>query len=531
MASFSKGRKRVRSRKEQQKERHEWHNTLEVTLSAHTIEERKRQAAAAHALKKQRSSACDQLYAWDHMLQLAGHGLSTYLAAPAAEEASFKDMPTQLLEQGEKRYFVKYSGWHFPVPEGIQGKRCVVESADGEKRWEVPEFSAERPMLGLYLDEGSSGFAACFYLLGPMKCRGAWLRDPFHRAWNDWKLSCQAMGWWKVVLEGIFLVSLRQGPWLSEAWFQQMREAQEEYMDKASPDCPVFTALYTRIAHDKADEHNPGLGTREHVASTYAGMASSSLCQSKGTHVALKTWFGWTKAMEEFQELWHSMLLMLIVVGLSSGWWKDGLLPLDGHVPLPGGAEEVDLAQAGGPESKTAEQKMHSLRLACSNSLHMATQILAEASKQAIMRIIVVVSEPIDIAHRQEVKMLTTAANVKAFYIGLSKGLYTRRLAKVWATLTDPAALRYVGFEADQELWPSSDTICDDGHNHQRDLVLVLDQMCSYEAQVAKDMFNFALQLVIRDCKGMFVIVLRIVFYSARNSGVHWFVICLRACC
>ena len=78
-----------------------------------------------------------------------------------------------------------------------------------------------------------------------------------------------------------------------------------------------------------------------------------------------------------------------------------------------------------------------------------------------------------------------------------------------------------VGFEADQELWPSSDTICDDGHNHQRDLVVVLDQMCSYEAQVAKDMLNFALQLVIRDCKGMVVIVLRIVFYSARNSGGH----------
>ena len=97
------------------------------------------------------------------------------------------------------------------IPEELRGsctRSVVKDTATCQTRWEMKQY-VERPMLALNIDEGSKGFAANWFLFSHLKCRGAWLRGPFHRMWRDWQLSIADVGWTSTVDEGLVLLNFR----------------------------------------------------------------------------------------------------------------------------------------------------------------------------------------------------------------------------------------------------------------------------------------------------------------------------------
>ena len=119
--------------------------------------------------------------------------------------------------------------------------------------------------LILNLDEGSSGFAMSWFTSFKLKLRFAFIRDPFHREWNDVKGALSDNGVWWCVLLSSMLFNLPFGPWEGGAWWQKSCGAAEAYVARATFASPVFSALYDSICWDQKIKPT---GSAEHRRAT-----------------------------------------------------------------------------------------------------------------------------------------------------------------------------------------------------------------------------------------------------------------------
>ena len=85
----------------------------------------------------------------------------------------------------------------------------------------------DRPLLVLHLDEGSPGYAMCWYLAYHIKSRVVFVRDILHRVWNDCTLALRQAGLWWVVLLTTVVFNFPFGPWNGAAWWQRLLDGVE----------------------------------------------------------------------------------------------------------------------------------------------------------------------------------------------------------------------------------------------------------------------------------------------------------------
>lgn len=142
---------------------------------------------------------------------------------------TFADKLTSPLRPIEERVWVAVEDSFIPyeVPGHLRGLGravVVVDRSTNERRYELQDFfQGGRPMLGLTGGEGSKFFAATWCLMSKLQARAAFTRDPGHRRWRDWQLAVDSLGWRPLLLELLIVMNLPFGPWLSEAWFKQVR--------------------------------------------------------------------------------------------------------------------------------------------------------------------------------------------------------------------------------------------------------------------------------------------------------------------
>ena len=75
---------------------------------------------------------------------------------------------------------------------------------------------ADRPLLVLHLDEGSPGYAMCWYMAYQLKLRMVFIRDIYHREWND--VSGALKGSWPLVCSACDAHPFQHGIW-ALAWY------------------------------------------------------------------------------------------------------------------------------------------------------------------------------------------------------------------------------------------------------------------------------------------------------------------------
>ena len=69
------------------------------------------------------------------------------------------------------------------------------------------------PVLVLHGDEASPNLSMACWLMYKAKVRCIWMRDIYHRAWNDVSITLRRAGLWWVVLLGRVVFNLPYGPW------------------------------------------------------------------------------------------------------------------------------------------------------------------------------------------------------------------------------------------------------------------------------------------------------------------------------
>ena len=76
---------------------------------------------------------------------------------------------------------------------------------------------------------------------------GFFFSDPFHRIWNDIKLSLQEAGLWADVYERLHCENLPCGPFKSAAWWREMQACMKEHFRNNTRHNPLFQRLYPEL--------------------------------------------------------------------------------------------------------------------------------------------------------------------------------------------------------------------------------------------------------------------------------------------
>ena len=70
--------------------------------------------------------------------------------------------------------------------------------------------------------------------------RLTFLRDPFHRGWNDSSQALKRTGLWWVVLYTAIIANVADGPWNGTAIFNKIQGAAADFFAKTTLNTPFY---------------------------------------------------------------------------------------------------------------------------------------------------------------------------------------------------------------------------------------------------------------------------------------------------
>lgn len=465
-----------------------WQLQIIRLLSATTPEARKKQYKAAEEDSGPRAASYDVLRALDHTLSLHGSGLSAFV--PAAD-CEWERLQSSTLQKNEVRFHIPWAGpWpgegDVPAEARASGTKSVIKNmATGQKRFELADFSGPRPCLCLNIDEGSKGFSAVWFLCAGMRGRILWLRDPSHRAWRDFDLTVTHLGWKSTILEGLFCNNLRFAPWMSESFWAQIKETLEKWIEQDTVDDEIFVALYSKICQDKGRVLDEAYGTREHMQAILIGMRTDALFLSKGTKIAMRSFWGWPRAMQEnLIPSWHTLLAILCFFGIKEGWWGKTGLPIWERAPT---ADVIGAGSSGSTGGTDDDFKLKSMREQCTNSMHAAAVILSDPARLRRIRVAAYACEKQKHFHFAEQKVFSEPGGIARYYVRLAKGDYGHQFVGMFSQLSDRDFLAKVGVGlASASCLPPEETPSDNP---------AVVATCADEADMVKDLWDFIVHL------------------------------------
>lgn len=403
--------------------------------------------------EKERAYGYDHLRALYHTLWCVSLGLCNYLSDPRNTWQSEAPRP---LRVGERRIYIKFQGeWPYFVPPELEGfgKNAVLINQDGDRKFELVEFSQERPHLALFADQGAKFWTCCWYMATHLKARISFLPDPGHRAWNDFRLAVDSMGWRPQLIEGCLILNFRHGPWLSCSWWEQLRAGVDEFIRLTGPEDELWMSFYPAIAKELGVDRDMAAGTYDHIEQVKLMMITAKVFETKGEKVALRSFFKWVRSMKEFRKGWHALLTVLIVIGARKGWFKPG------YVPGVGVSSKAALLEVGelSPEDQQAagcnnDQSLQQLRAQCQNSMHVVAEILGNTKKEFVLKTMALFGEPFQVEHDLTIKLMKGPEEALRYYqqAALGKFCFTAvKALRIWADSDTLAAVGITTHPAD----------------------------------------------------------------------------------
>ena len=271
-------------------------------------------------LRQARLKSLHMLLALDHTLQFVCSGLQQYMTKP-------RDVPAPL-GVNMRRYKVPWVGPQDPgCPAELQAlaRKFVVEDTLSKERWyELQMFPAgcDHPCLAVLTDEGPDNMAASAFAMSALQMRVVWQFDCLHRVINDMQLALKASGLWALIQELLHVLNINHAPWVSRAFFKELQEAFNTFMDTATPDHDVFQALLERLARDKGMASQDTMDQAK--CKELLELAACSRCwDATGKQCKWRMWCSVFERLHEFLPDWNSTLLAIAIMGRELGAWQD----------------------------------------------------------------------------------------------------------------------------------------------------------------------------------------------------------------
>jgi hypothetical protein len=200
-----------------------------------------------------------------------------------------------------------------------------------------------------------------------------------------------------------------------------------------------------------------------------------------GQHIANRRWFDWVQQAFEHEQMWHTRLLALIVIGQILGVYRDFQ-----DVPLWGGAtrkpgsdepsaewevveaeqeardgardagaavDEIQRKRQAVKEDKAAvkrgREELAELRKLCKNAMFVAVAVLCKDGVKDLVRLIAYLLRPTWNAHTEHARSLRAPLNAERFYRDAAAGEIFTVLEETCAILQNVEILDRIGFVVD----------------------------------------------------------------------------------
>lgn len=207
----------------------------------------------------------------------------------------------------------------------------------------------------------------------------------------------------------------------------------------------------------------------------------------------MRSMFKWVTSMKEMLTHWHEFLLALVALGLKSGWFKAGVVPMidSGSLApmMATGVPDEVADQAPAASGCNDDKTVAKLRASCKNGSHMVAVLLASAHVHFACKVITTFSEPLQIEHAMLVKKLKGPDTVLDFYIDCANGGYHDTLTHILAKLGDRAELQFLGFDMDLDSWVASSGVSADWRR-------LVDAKVDEENKMGESIWSFVCNLL-----------------------------------
>jgi hypothetical protein len=198
--------------------------------------------------------------------------------------------------------------------QGPGGRWYIQNEKTGETKPEAPEdfdFGA-LPALISISDQGPANTAALNYLMFSSKALLLWsLWDPYHRAWNDFKLAlkrCAGDGW-RTVLELTLVANMNYGPFGSGSWFFKKKAKLQDFLMTRDVNSPAWNNFQHLICQERRVSEPSNL---EEAQELFTEMASLQSFNTKGPLVKLMRWFSFFESMAFLDGEFYMTKLILL---------------------------------------------------------------------------------------------------------------------------------------------------------------------------------------------------------------------------
>ena len=262
----------------------------------------------------------------------------------------------------------------------------------------------------LCMDEGSPGWSATYFLMLGLRMHIIGLRDPIHRAVNDWKQGVKEAKFWPTVSAAVLPFNICYGPWGGERWWAIAQGGAQGFVRNSQAGDPLFRWLEQKVAASTGDpmfELNPDIVTQS--------------LETKGPKTALFRWFSWVAAARVHMPHWWPRATALLVAGLELGYFKTSF---DFVAFRSGGAESLANPGAGeaeqddgdpnlaGAKAGTAHEEASvrraqaTLRAKSKNNLHACCRVMADETLYQNCMFVLQASIPFHNEHGNTVKVM-----------------------------------------------------------------------------------------------------------------------------
>jgi hypothetical protein len=299
------------------------------------------------------------------------------------------------------------------------------------------------PVMSIALDQGSSGWAASWFLAFKMHVSICIMADPSHRANNDIlnavkQTECEdGSSLWSTVLLCQIPFGLNLGPFESFRWWRMLQEGSELLQTVGGEYNVLFESLLPKIAKDKgrsAELHDPGL-----AAELWEECSSSRAFSLKGPRLQTSRWQAVVTVARFWKQYWHQRLLVLQFIGITLGW----KMKETGHDDGVGST----IPSGDAPKSSTSKKSpaVDEVRRKSTNTLHCALSIMSSPEHHRRMLLIESAGTPIERWHSEQVTRTKSPTGALDFYIANSLGSYMESLREVLSFSSSVEKLEGVG--------------------------------------------------------------------------------------
>ena len=180
------------------------------------------------------------------------------------------------------------------------------------------------PALISMSDQGPSNTSCLNFISFSRSALMVWaMWDPYHRAWNDLKLSLKRAKAkaWRCVLHMACVANLAFGPFQSGSFYFKKRAKREEFLATYSVNSELWASYQHLIACERRQMEPT---TYEESQALFDTIHDLNSFNTKGVCVKLARWFSWWEAMAFLDgEMYFTKMILSLSQGIGDGSGAD----------------------------------------------------------------------------------------------------------------------------------------------------------------------------------------------------------------